>query len=202
MRSIHGERHSVIPVRWLTMAFVLGDVASFLVQSTGGGLMGTKNFDQKIGEDIILGGLFVQIIMFGLFAITAIIFHVRMLRWPSAASTDPASKWKLAMTMLYATSVLIMVRSIFRVVEYIMGRGGYLLRHEWTLYVFDATLMFAAMAVYAWQFPGDLMAAELKARPWDTVDSRDDGATDDDVRLGSRPDSGVPIREVDNKLNR
>ncbi|KAJ3472977.1 hypothetical protein NLG97_g10597 [Lecanicillium saksenae] len=31
-RSVHGERHLVIPPRWLTRVFVLGDVFSFLVQ--------------------------------------------------------------------------------------------------------------------------------------------------------------------------
>lgn len=58
--------------------------------------------------------------------------------------------------MLYGTSALIMVRSIFRVVEYVMGRDGYPLQHEWTLYVFDALLMVLAMVVFAWWYPGRL----------------------------------------------
>lgn len=182
MRSIHGERHSLIPVKWLTRAFVLGDVFSFLIQSTGGGLMAAKNFPQSTGQNIILGGLFVQIIMFGLFAVTAVIFHMRMRKWPSGASMDPKSAWTRVMMMLYATSALIMVRSIFRVVEYIMGKGGYLLTHEWTLYVFDAVLMLGTMVVYAVFYPADLSAKELgKPRAWDAVEGRED-----EVRLGGK----------------
>ncbi|EFZ01348.1 RTA1 like domain protein [Metarhizium robertsii] len=182
MRSIHGERHSLIPVNWLTKAFVLGDVLSFLVQSTGAGLMAVKNFDPKKAENIILVGLIVQIVMFGLFAMTAAIFHVRMRRWPSAASMDAG--WVRIMMMLYATSALILVRSVFRVVEYIMGKEGYLLTHEWTLYVFDAALMFGTMVVYGVVYPGHLSRGELrKPRAWDVVDS---GPGEDEVRPGGK----------------
>lgn len=39
--------------------------------------------------------------------------------------------------MLYATSGLIMLRNIFRVVEYAMGQEAYLLSNEWCVYIFD-----------------------------------------------------------------
>ena len=191
MRSVHGERHSLMPVRWLTRAFVTGDVFSFLVQSTGGGLMGVRNFNQQTGQDIILAGLFIQIVMFGLFAVLAVVFDVRMRRWPSEASlSGTGPRWKAMMAMLYAVSALIMVRSIFRVVEYIMGKDGYLLRNEWTLYVFDAALMLAAMAVYGWIYPGELTPDNVKPRPWETVDSTSINMTDE-VQLadGGRADN-------------
>ncbi|KHO01832.1 RTA-like protein [Metarhizium album ARSEF 1941] len=181
MRSVHGERHSLVPVNWLTKAFVLGDVFSFLVQSTGGGLMAVKNANPKTGQNIILGGLFVQVIMFGLFAVTAVVFHVRMRRGPSA-SADASSGWVTMMVMLYATSALILVRSVFRIVEYMMGKEGYLLTHEWTLYVFDAALMFGTMVVYGLLYPGHLSRGELKSnkgRAWDAAES---GAGEDGIR--------------------
>ncbi|POR31739.1 Uncharacterized protein TPAR_08065 [Tolypocladium paradoxum] len=192
MRSIHGERHSLVPVRWLTRAFVTGDVFSFLVQSTGGGLMGSGSSSQQTGQNIILAGLFIQIIMFGLFAATAVVFDVRMRRWPSGASLDgTASRWQRVMMMLYAVSALIMVRSIFRVVEYIMGKKGYLLRNEWTLYVFDAALMLAVMAVYGWIYPGELTATNVKPRPWETADSGSVNMTDEMRPAdGGRADGG------------
>lgn len=114
--------------------------------------MAAKDFNPKTAQNIILGGLFVQIIMFGLFVVTAVVFHVRMRRWPSGASLG-GKGWVRVMGMLYVTSGLIMVRSVFRVVEYIMGKEGYLLRNEWTLYVFDAVLMFATMGVYGVWYP-------------------------------------------------
>lgn len=41
-----------------------------------------------------------------------------------------------------------MVRSIFRVVEYIMGHDSYLLANEWPLYIFDAVLMFFVIVLF------------------------------------------------------
>ncbi|KAJ6441826.1 RTA1 like protein [Purpureocillium lavendulum] len=189
MRSIHGERHSIIPVRWLTRAFVAGDIFSFLVQSSGAGLMANSSFSQKTAQNIILAGLLIQIVMFGLFAATAVIFDVRMRRWPSGASAEGGSgaRWKQVLWMLYAVSALIMVRSVFRVIEYAMGKDGYLLGHEWTLYIFDAVLMLAVMALYGWIYPGELSQAAVKPRPWESVDSTSVGMADD-VRYGGGGD--------------
>lgn len=65
-------------------------------------------------------------------------------------------EWKKILYMLYYTSVLIMIRSIFRPVEYIMGNDGYLLRHEWTMYVFDVVLMIGVMVVFYVWYPSSL----------------------------------------------
>ncbi|KAM3556269.1 hypothetical protein ARSEF4850_005607 [Beauveria asiatica] len=182
-RSIHGERHLVIAPRWLTRVFVLGDVFSFFVQSAGGGLMASDRFSKTTAQNIILAGLLIQIVLFGLFAVTAVIFHVRMRRWPSAASAASgggAVPWERILLMMYTASMLIMVRSVFRVVEYMMGKEGYLLTHEWTLYVFDALLMVLTMAVFVWWYPGRLTAPPHE---WENVD---DGVNESSLRLGAR----------------
>lgn len=75
IRSVKGERHSVIRVSRLTKTFVIGDVMSFLVQGGSAGLM-FQSSTVKIGEAMVVGGLFIQIVMFGLFALTSIIFQV------------------------------------------------------------------------------------------------------------------------------
>jgi hypothetical protein len=49
--------------------------------------------------------------------------------------------------MLYVASFLIMIRSIFRLAEYIQGNNGYLLHHEIYLYILDASLMFIVMVI-------------------------------------------------------
>lgn len=59
---------------------------------------------------------------------------------------------------MYATSLLIMVRSIFRVVEYLQGFNGYILRHEAFLYVFDGTLMFLVLVIFIAVHPGEVNA--------------------------------------------
>ena len=60
--------------------------------------------------------------------------------------------------MLYAVSALIMVRSIFRIIEYVLGNEGYPMQHEWTLYVFDSVPMAVVMVIYFTWYPSDIKA--------------------------------------------
>jgi hypothetical protein len=155
IRSLNAESLSIVPVKWLTKIFVCGDVISFVVQAGGAGIMVTAD-SMTTGENIILAGLFVQIVIFGLFAVTAAIFHSRFRKRNPDASRDHGKRWEQIMVMLYVVSVLIMIRSIFRVVEYAMGHDGYPLQNEWTLYVFDGVLMFGVVGMFAWRFPSDM----------------------------------------------
>ena len=107
----------------------------------------------KMGQNIILGGLFLQIIIFGLFVLVSMIFHIRLRKQPTQASYAGDVKWQKMLWVLYAVSAIIMVRNIFRVVEYIGGHNGPLLKVEWPIYVFDALLMAATMAVWFVGYP-------------------------------------------------
>lgn len=60
--------------------------------------------------------------------------------------------------VLYAASTIIMIRSIVRVIEYIRGNSGYLLRNEALLYVFDGCLMLAVLVLYNVIHPSTLTA--------------------------------------------
>ncbi len=51
-----------------------------------------------------------------------------------------------------------MVRSIFRVVEYLQGFDGYLLSHEAYLYVFDSVLMLVLLVVFNVVHPSEVVA--------------------------------------------
>ncbi|KAL5621095.1 hypothetical protein FOBRF1_004341 [Fusarium oxysporum] len=155
IRTMSATSLSIIPVKWLTKVFVAGDVASFVVQASGAGVMVTAD-SMKTGENIILGGLFIQIVIFGLFAVTSAIFHARARKY----RPQNDDRWEKTMVMLYIVSAFIMVRSIFRVVEYIMGHDGYPLKNEWTLYIFDAILMFGVVAILGWRYPDNLHPAK------------------------------------------
>lgn len=153
IRSTGGERYSLIRVKWLTKTFVSSDVISFLVQGTGSGMMAMGGSMASTAKGITIAGLVIQLIMFGLFIITSVVFEKRMDRFSSGTGL---SSWKKHHYALYAISGLIMARSIFRVVEYAMGQKGYLLSHEWTMYIFDSLLMFAVMVIWAFWHPGAL----------------------------------------------
>ncbi|KAI7687277.1 hypothetical protein KC353_g20348, partial [Hortaea werneckii] len=109
---LDAQRALFIRVSWLTKIFVCGDVLSFLMQASGGGLQASGNVDTiNTGESVVVGGLFVQIIFFGLFVISASIFHVRVSRMPTQRCYD-LPFWKPQMYALYAVSIAIFVRSI------------------------------------------------------------------------------------------
>ena len=161
IRSIRAEKYSIVRVNWLTKIFVTGDVLSFMIQGTAGGLMASGG-NTSLGHDLVIVGLVIQVVMFALFIITAVIFQMRMHQYPTRQAFDHDLPWKQHLYTLYTVSLLIMARSIFRVVEYAMGQDGYPLTHEWTLYVFDALLMFVVMVIYGVFFPSQLQLRRQK----------------------------------------
>lgn len=155
---VDGERALFIKRTWMTKIFVAGDVLSFLMQGSGGGLLSAGNASSiDTGKKIIVAGLLIQIIFFGLFVIAAALFHLRMSKMPTQQCYD--YPWIKHMYGLYAVSILIFCRSIVRVVEYAQGYDGYIITHEVYIYVFDGTLMFAAMCVMAWIHPAEVAHA-------------------------------------------
>jgi RTA1 like protein len=109
-----------------------------------------------LGENIIVVGLFVQISFFGFFIITTTSFDMKLRKYPIPRASRPDIPWRKHLNVLYATSLLILVRSIFRVVEYLQGNNGYLLHHEVFLYLFDATLMFIVSLVFVFVHPHEI----------------------------------------------
>lgn len=163
------EHLSLIPLKWLTKIFVIGDVLSFLMQGSGGGLMAKSNYD--IGEKLVIIGLFVQIGFFGLFIIVMGLFQYRVLREPSSCSItlryQPSKyrNWQMIIVTLFLCSVLIFVRSIVRVVEYLQGQEGYIISHEVFLYLLDGLPMFLNMLLFCFQ---DIALYYTKIFLWDT----------------------------------
>lgn len=130
----------------------------------------------KIGQDTILIGLFVQLLLFSLFLVVGILFHRR---YSAALALNPSLArsplpWRKHLCTLYAASALILLRSVFRVVEYIMGNDSFLLRNEVFLYVFDAVLMLGVMVLVNLVHPGEI-AVMLKGKGGQGIllDSRD-----------------------------
>ena len=160
IRQANGEHFAIVPVRWLTSIFVTGDIFAFFVQASGAGLMSSEG-NMSLGEKVIIAGLGIQIVMFSLFIVTAMVFHIRYHRLSVGAVAGDSSTWKPSLYMLYAVSWLILVRSVFRLIEFAMGRGGYLLQHEWTLYVFDSALMWTVMVLFAIFWPRRIQPKKL-----------------------------------------
>lgn len=114
-----------------------------MLTSLGAGLMSGGTQDKfKLGENIVVAGLALQIVVFSFFVVVALVFHRRTLRTPThESSPESGIKWQKHLYVLYSASTLILVRSIFRVIEYTMGNASFLMSNEVFLYVFDSVLM-------------------------------------------------------------
>jgi hypothetical protein len=110
----------------------------------------------KLGEKIIIVGLFVQLAFFGFFIIVAAIFQRRMSKHPTDAASQPAIRWKYYLTTLYVTGGLIWVRSLFRAIEFIQGNKGPLMRSEVYVFVFDGLLMLIVLLWMNWFHPSEI----------------------------------------------
>lgn len=128
-------------------------------------LAGAKDSESRDrGQTIIVVGLFIQLIFFGIFVVVALVFHRRIHNEPTSASLKIRSPWKKLLVALYVSSALIMVRSVFRVAEYITGEDGVLMSNEAYIYVFDATLMLIVTAMFNVFHPSAILSKENMQR--------------------------------------
>ncbi|KAH7008902.1 RTA1 like protein-domain-containing protein [Ilyonectria destructans] len=165
IRLLSAEHLSAINPKWLTKLFVLGDVLSFLTQGGGGAILArAKSMSGvKLGENVIIAGLAIQIAFFGVFIVVICLFHYRIIASPTSSWHSSTMLWQRFLWVLYAASVFIMIRSVFRVAEYVMGSDGALLASEVYLYVFDAALMFVVAAMFNYFHPGKIIQTEDKS---------------------------------------
>jgi hypothetical protein len=163
-RTMHAENHSIVRVSLLTKLFVGGDVLAFVVQGGAAGLMIIQDL-AKIGKAMVILGLVIQVLSFGLFMVTSAIFHKRVVNDFTLKASTLDIPWVRIMRVLYLVGLLILIRSVFRLVEYAQGTEGYAMTHEWTLYVFDGVPMaVSAIAMLMW-FPSALQQAISAVNP-------------------------------------
>ncbi|RDW87000.1 RTA1 domain-containing protein [Aspergillus mulundensis] len=159
--SLRAQHLSIIRLNWMTEIFVAGDVLSFLAQCAGGGLMASGS--SSTGTNITICGLIVQLLFFGFFLVASIVFHKRALgnrAGTGHAGLVPDSRpwdWRTLLKAVYVVSLLKLVRSAFRLVEFVDGYGGYIMTHGAFLYVFDALLMALAMLVLVRYHPAFIL---------------------------------------------
>lgn len=164
IRLLNATHLSPVRVNLLTKLFVLGDIFSFSVQSVGAQAQTGKDLDkQRFGRILIIAGLILQLLIFGLFIVVAIVFNLRFRRQPHQL-TETGLPWQRHLISLYATSGLISMRNIVRTIEYALGTDGYIITHEAFLYVFDAAPMVTVMLMMAFVYAPHLLK-QKKAGP-------------------------------------
>ncbi|KAK4033604.1 RTA1 like protein-domain-containing protein [Parachaetomium inaequale] len=193
IRMLGAEEYALIRTNWMTKVFVTGDVLSFLAQGAGGGLLAQAKThdDQKRGEAIILGGLGIQVAFFGFFIVTTVVFHRRMAAQPTARSYSVTGPWRALITALYASSALVMVRSVFRMVEFGMGNDSILMSSEGYLLGLDGALMFIVVVIFLWSHPSRALAGYKESLASSTESGRN--TAESFQMLAVHPEGAPPL---------
>jgi hypothetical protein len=163
---------------------------------SGGGVQSSGTLSGvATGQKLIVAGLLVQILFFGFFLIVVIIIQTKLNRHPTPKSLDPSINWRRHIIVMYIASLFIMIRSIMRVIEYLLGNAGYVLSHEVFLYTFDATLMFLVMLVYAIVHPSVIDFRRTEDAAANEAAVQTDGADSKEKRVkdsGRTTEAGTP----------
>ncbi|KAH0406172.1 RTA1 protein, partial [Aureobasidium melanogenum] len=151
------KSHTLIRPRWLSKIFVLFDIVCFVVQIGGTGMQSTTSLSvQKTGRTVTIIGLVIQLVVFAYFIIVALVFHRRMNTRPTTISVHHSIHWVRHLRIMYMTSVLVLVRNIFRIAEYVEGSDGPIGHSEVYLYIFDSALMAGLIWAFVIVHPGRL----------------------------------------------
>ena len=112
------------------------------------------------GKRLVTIGLLLQIIFFGIFVASGGLFHYRILRTPTPVSQQV--KWQKYIYALYFSSALILIRSVFRLIEFNEGNDGFIMRKEVFLYIFDAVFMLAVVVCFNVVHPGLIIGRNVQ----------------------------------------
>jgi hypothetical protein len=156
---------SVIRPSLVTKVFVCGDVVAFFMQAGGGGMMAQASM-ADIGQKIMLCGLFVQLLFLGFFLCIALIFWKRMSRSSKQYAVPQYGKylWDKLLKMVLAAAVIVILRCIFRVIEFAQGHDGYLVSHEIFIYIFDAGPMLIVQVMMHFVYAAEVFGVGRHSR--------------------------------------
>ncbi|KAE8369930.1 RTA1 like protein-domain-containing protein [Aspergillus caelatus] len=145
---------SIISPHKVTKTFVIGDVIAFLMQATGGGMMAISSMS-SLGQKVTIVGLFVQLLFFGGFFSLSVVFHQRIQKLKRVRVLS--MPYGPLLYVLFGVSLLIILRCLFRIIEFCQGNDGYLASHEVFMYVFDTLPMFVVQTVFHFLYPANVL---------------------------------------------
>ncbi|KAG4434442.1 hypothetical protein IFR05_010082 [Cadophora sp. M221] len=124
--ALDAQRHSVINIRWMTKIYVLVDFGCIVSQFIGATIPASGDPDAiKKARIILLGGLITQLVALSLFIFTSWHSHVRIRRDPpEVLLKDSRLRWQNYFRAIECVTVLMIVRSLVRTIEYLQGEGG------------------------------------------------------------------------------
>ncbi|EJU02137.1 RTA1-domain-containing protein [Dacryopinax primogenitus] len=184
-----GRRFSLLRPGLISWIFIISDAVSFLIQVGGAAALlarpdlnsqSTPSQIQRaqnllnLGDNVLLAGLAVNLASFVIFVLQVRSYsipcantHPRQVTYfdyktrTQCAITGP---WRTLLYALYVSTVLVLIRQVYRVIEFSQGWFGFLPTHEGYFYGLDSLVILLASAVYIWYWPDKYIPGDRHMR--------------------------------------
>ncbi|WFD36299.1 hypothetical protein MCUN1_003178 [Malassezia cuniculi] len=155
----------------ITPFFVTIDVASLVIQGIGAGMSGTAESadDAHSGSMIVVGGVALQLAGYLVFDALFVYFYLHVHK----ENHPLVERYRPLMVGIFSSSMLIVLRSIYRVIEMAVGWDGVINSTEWPLYVFDSTFVWLAVVALNIFHPGAYLPKKFS---WKVLPQTDEEA--------------------------
>ncbi|KAJ3385205.1 hypothetical protein HDU84_002401 [Entophlyctis sp. JEL0112] len=174
------EKASPVRPSLIAKIFVTSDVISFAVQGAGSGILVASSSSFTLGNNILIAGLVLQVVCYITFLTISTIFFSRVY---SREFIDAG--WKKLYTALFISCALILIRSVFRVVEFAVGYDGPIATNENYMYGFDFALIVIGVVILNVYHPGNFIKTPPRRRV--------------DMEMVSTPGATPLVRDVTNE---
>ncbi|KAI0763256.1 RTA1 like protein-domain-containing protein [Irpex lacteus] len=168
---VKGDRYLLIRPSWVTKVFVASDVITFLIQAFGGTIIVSHQTDiDKIhlGEHLALLGLILQLVSFVFFTFMFLHFVYKIHKHePQTWGMDRLygltwyNDWRAFVLAVGLSCVGVLVRSVYRTIEFAAGSTGPLTTTEIYFWVLDFIPLIIAVGLYIPFWPGRFIGRDL-----------------------------------------
>ncbi|KAI0268259.1 RTA1 like protein-domain-containing protein [Gloeopeniophorella convolvens] len=181
-RFLNSGNHLLVSPNRITITFLISDIITFLIQATGGSVSVASDTTKgaKLGSNIFLGALVIQLLSFLAFTLVFIRFMLRVRKyehdaWVLHQGRPWYNNWLALAGAMAVSCVGIIIRSFYRVVELSQGFLGPIAQNEGLFYALDTLPLFLAISVYVPIWPGRFIARPSLAAPGSTVSTPEPG---------------------------
>ncbi|OSD03392.1 RTA1-domain-containing protein [Trametes coccinea BRFM310] len=172
-----GAQYSRLSPKLYSRIFLTADILSLLIQGGGGGIAAANTNDPdkaRLGSDIILGGLIIQIISMSIFCFFMADYAYRRAKDRPFRAPEPVSyaeaglpsgrhvmdrKMMMLVAGVIISTALIYIRSVYRIIEFANGFNGSIAHTQILFDLFDGMLVTMAMYTLNIMHPGTLLRA-------------------------------------------
>ncbi|KAG9252285.1 RTA1 like protein-domain-containing protein [Emericellopsis atlantica] len=154
-----GRQYSFVPPKVILWFFIASDVVATITQVAGAALIGvaqSNREDPTTANNILLGGLAYQVFSMGLYVILTMSFLFR-------ARSVITRRGLTVFSIVFAiATVLIYLRTCFRLAETAQGLGGHLYSNETYFACLEFAPVALAVLLYAIWFPGRCVGSKVR----------------------------------------